>query len=145
MGLKQLVVDDNFFFKVDPQLLFQRLLILANNSNYSMDELQKYDLSAQPTALFDKHGLLHPANKPQLADVLLSTPSNEGQQTSDSKPVYNVLDCSSLLQIFPWKRSETFDSIGSTYVKYVKMFSNPFVVFDRYKMDISTKYVTHLR
>ena len=144
MRLKQLVVDGKQL-KVDPQLLFQRLLILADNSDYSMDDILKYELSAQPPALFDKHGLLRPANKPQLADALPSNPSNEGQQRSDSKPVYSVDDGGSLLQRFPWKRGETFDSIASTYVKYVKQFSNPIVVFDGYKTDISTKYVTHLR
>ncbi|KAG0713963.1 hypothetical protein GWK47_015044 [Chionoecetes opilio] len=102
MGLKQLVVDGEKL-KIDPQLLFQRLLILANNSDYSLDDLLKYELSAQPTALFDKHGLLRQANKPQLADALPSTSSNEGQQTRDSKPVYNVLDGCSLLHRFPWK------------------------------------------
>ena len=75
MGLKELIVDDKKL-KVDHQLLFQRLLILTNNSDYSMDDLLKYKLSAQPTVLFDKHGLLHPANKPQLADALPSTPSD---------------------------------------------------------------------
>ena len=85
MGLKQLIVDGKKL-KVNPQLLFQRLLILANNSDYSMDDLLKYELSAQPTSLFDKHGLLHPANKPQLADALPSTPSNEGHQTSVQCP-----------------------------------------------------------
>ena len=83
-----------------------------------MDDLLKYELSAQPTALIDKHGFLHPANKPQLADAPPSTSSNEGQQTSISKPVYNVLDGRSLLQRFPWKRGEPFDSIAFTYVKY---------------------------
>ncbi|KAJ8049891.1 hypothetical protein HOLleu_02834 [Holothuria leucospilota] len=91
MGLKQVVVDGEKL-KIDPQLLFQRLLILANNSDYSLDDLLKYELSAQPTALFDKHGLLLQANKPQLADALPSTSSNEVQQTRGSKPVYNVLD-----------------------------------------------------
>ena len=63
MRLKQLVVDGKKL-KVDHQLLFQRLLILADNSDYSMDDILKYELSAQPPALFDKHGLLRPANKP---------------------------------------------------------------------------------
>ena len=144
MGMKQLVVDGEKL-KVDPQLLFQRLLILANNSDYSLDDLLKYELSAQPTALFDKHGLLRQANKPQLADALPSTSSNEGQQTRDSKPVYNVLDGGSLLQRFPWKRGETFDSIASTYVKYVNTFANPLVVFDGYETDSYTKYMTHIR
>ncbi|PIK35775.1 hypothetical protein BSL78_27395 [Apostichopus japonicus] len=118
---------------------------IANNSDYSLDDLLKYELSAQPTALFDKHGLLRQANKPQLADALPSTSSNEVQQTRDSKPVYNVLDGGSLLHRFPWKRGETFDSIASTYVKYVNTFANPIVVFDGYETDSSTKYLTHLR
>ena len=91
--------------KVDPQLLFQRLPIVANSSNYSMDDLLKYERSSQPTALFDNHGLLCHANKPQLTDVLSSSqPSDESKQSSDCQPVYNVLNGGSLLQRFPWKR-----------------------------------------
>ena len=143
MGLKQLVVNGEKL-KVDPQLLFQRLLILANNSDYSMDDLLKFELSSQPTSLFDKHGLRE-ANKPQLADALPSAPSNDDQPTNDIKPVYNVIDGGYLLQRFPWKRGETFDSIASTYVKYVEELSNPIVVFDGYETELSTKYVTHIR
>ena len=127
MGLNQLVVNGNKV-KVDPQLLFQRLLILSNNTDYIMDDLLKYELSSQPTAFFDKNGLLRKANKPQLADALAPTTSND-QLTGSNKPVYNVCDGGYLLQKFPWKRGETFDSIASTYVKYVEHFSNPIVVF----------------
>jgi len=43
------------------------------------------------------------------------------------------------------EKGETFDSIASTYVKYVNKFANPVVVFDRYEVETSTKYVTPLR
>ena len=40
----------------DPQLLFQRLLITANNSDLGVEEIFAYDLSSYPTALFDEWG-----------------------------------------------------------------------------------------
>ena len=42
----------------DPQLLFQRLLIIANNSDLGVEEIFVYELSSYPTALFDKWGRL---------------------------------------------------------------------------------------
>jgi len=40
----------------DPQLLFQRLLIIANNSDLGVEEIFAYELSSYPTALFDEWG-----------------------------------------------------------------------------------------
>ena len=54
----------------DPQLLFQRLLIIANNSDIGVEDIFTYELSSYPTALFDKWGRLGEANKPQLGDAI---------------------------------------------------------------------------
>ncbi|KAL5019525.1 hypothetical protein ScPMuIL_002417 [Solemya velum] len=55
---------------VDPQLLFQRLLIVANSSDCDLEEVLKFELSVYPAALFDKNGLLRQANKPQLSEAI---------------------------------------------------------------------------
>ena len=55
---------------IDPQLLFQRLLICANNSDLGVEEVFACELSSYPTALFDKWGRLREANKPQLGDKI---------------------------------------------------------------------------
>jgi len=65
-------------------------------------------------------------------------------QMKVNNQVYNVLDGGSLLQRFPWKNGETFDSMASTYVKYVNKLTNTVVVFNGYEAETSTKYVTHL-
>ena len=48
---------------LDPQLLFQRLLVIAGNRDLSLDELPRYEVSVYPPALFDHQGLLNPENK----------------------------------------------------------------------------------
>ncbi|KAG1652235.1 hypothetical protein GQR58_026445 [Nymphon striatum] len=102
---------------IDPQVLFQRLLIVANSSDYDVKDLLCYELFTLPTALFDKHGLLREANKPQLADVLSVLPIDEEKR---EVPKYHVLDGGSLIHRFPWKRGTTFDEILKTYLNYVK-------------------------
>ncbi|KAG1652233.1 hypothetical protein GQR58_026445 [Nymphon striatum] len=100
---------------IDPQVLFQRLLIVANSSDYDVKDLLCYELFTLPTALFDKHGLLREANKPQLADVLSVLPIDEEKR---EVPKYHVLDGGSLIHRFPWKRGTTFDEILKTYLNY---------------------------
>ncbi|KAG1685236.1 hypothetical protein GQR58_009169 [Nymphon striatum] len=110
-------------------------------SDYDVKDLLCYELSTLPTALFDKHGLLREANKPQLADVLPVLPMDEEKL---EVPKYHVFDGGSLIHRFPWKRGTTFDEIVKTYLNYVKTFNNPTVAFDGYKSS-STKDITHQR
>ena len=79
--VKELVMDAKKVTE-DQQLLFQRLLILSNNIDHSIDDLLKYELSSIPFALFDKYGLIREANKPQLAEALPITPQNDTQPTN---------------------------------------------------------------
>ena len=95
--VKELVMDAKKV-TVDPQLLFQRQLILSNKIDHSIDDLLKYELSTLPTALFDKHGLLREANKPQLAEALPTTPQDDTQPTNPR--VCNVFDGEYLLSDF---------------------------------------------
>ena len=68
MGAK--VISDGEVVAVDPQLLFQRLLIVANNSDIDLNEVFKYELSVYPPSLFTKEGMLNSATKPKLADAI---------------------------------------------------------------------------
>lgn len=131
---------------VDPQLLFQRLLIVVNNSDCSIDEAMKYELSAYPTALFDKEGLIRQATKSQLADALASVVSNDHTPSSQNQPDYTVLDGGSLIHKYPWKKGTTFDVIADMYVTHVeKNFVSPIVIFDGYLSGPSTKDTAHRR
>ena len=143
MGLKSIDVD-GVKVTVDPQVIFQRFLIVANNTSCEPDELLKHELSTYPTALFDKHGFLREADKPQLADTL-RTVLNTANPPVPAAPKYNVFDGGSLLHRFKWRKCATFDELAQVYVGYVKRFSNPVVVFDGYETSSSTKHGTHMR
>ena len=54
--------------QVDPQLLFQCVIIPCDNSQ--LEELFQYELCTYPTALFDSPFMLRPSQKPALADAL---------------------------------------------------------------------------
>ena len=96
---------------VDPQLLFQRLLIVAkSNTEYNLDNLFKYELSSLSTSLFDEQGLLREANNAQLADTLAALVSVD-QPGQSKEPAYHVLDGGSLIHRFPWKKEDTYEGI----------------------------------
>ena len=105
---------------IDPQLLFQRLVIIAkDNADCDLDNLFKHELSALPTSLFDEHGLLREANKAQLADTLASFVKVDESAQSVKEPMYHVLDGGSLIHRLPWKKGDTYEDICDMYVKFV--------------------------
>ena len=60
------IADDQV--QVDLRLLFQRLIIVCDNSQ--LEELFQYELCKYPTALFDYPFMLRQPQKPALADAL---------------------------------------------------------------------------
>ena len=60
---------DNEVVQMDPQLLFQRLILACNNSS-DMEEVFCYELCSYPTALFDSPLMLRQPQKPVLAEAL---------------------------------------------------------------------------
>ena len=129
----------------DPQLLFQRLLNIANNSDLGIEEIFACELSSYPTALFDNWGRLGEANKPQLGDAIAAAvPKSALELFEEKRTVTHVLDGASLLQRIPCKKGDTFEDIASMYMKHVsKNFLHPVVVFDGYKSGPTTKDMTH--
>ena len=62
---------------IDPQVLFQHLIVINNHHEYIYiyiyiysSELFEYELCHYPPALFDGYGLPREANKPQIADAV---------------------------------------------------------------------------
>ncbi|KAL5005019.1 hypothetical protein ScPMuIL_018475 [Solemya velum] len=130
---------------VDPQLLFHRLLIVANSSDCDLEEVLKFELSVYPAALFAKNGLLRQASKPQLSEAIADLIPKENTDGEWVQAKYNVLDGESLIHRFPWKKDATFGDIVKTYVDYLKTFANLTVVFDGYASGPTTKDMTHRR
>jgi len=55
--------------QIDPQLLFQRLLVVAANEFMDLQDLFKYELCSYPAALFETTFVPRQADKPVLADA----------------------------------------------------------------------------
>ena len=55
---------------IDPQILFQRLIAVSDDTLDDTEEIFRYDLSSQPSSLFDSSGLLCVAQKPSLAAAI---------------------------------------------------------------------------
>lgn len=130
--------------RVDPQLIFQRLVTIGEHSDDDLMSLFKYELCSYPPALFDASSLPLQANKAALADALWK--AIEEEQRLPTGDVQYVLDGGALLHRLPWPRGSTFDGLCEQYVKYVtQKYGTATVVFDGYTEEPTTKDVTHLR
>ena len=104
MDMKSSIKIDGNTVQIDPQLLFQRL-VLAAKATQDLEAVFKYELCSYPPALFESPFLLREAQKPVLADAiwsLLQTPNIPAV----SCQVQYVLDGGPLLQRIPWKGSD---------------------------------------
>ena len=90
MASKSLLTIGDESVQVDPQLLFQRL-ILACNSAEELTSVFQYELASYPTALFESPLMMNPVQKPGLADAIWSTLSPDAK-TGPTTQVHYVLD-----------------------------------------------------
>ena len=71
LAVKTAVKVDGESVQIDPQLLFQRLSLIATNGTHDKPaSVFKYELCSHPPALFDAYSLPWTANKPSLAEAL---------------------------------------------------------------------------
>uniref|UniRef100_UPI00358ECD2A uncharacterized protein n=1 Tax=Myxine glutinosa TaxID=7769 RepID=UPI00358ECD2A len=144
LGMQSSVRIDGDQIQVDPQLLFQRLVIVAQNSD-ELESALKYELCSYPPALFDSSLLLREAKKPALADAIwgLIGPHVPADNVVDG--CQYVLDGGALLQRIPWSHGSTYKDICHQYTEYVtKKYGKAVVVFDGYESN-NTKDMTHHR
>lgn len=150
LAKKSAVRIDNEQVEIDPQLLFQRL-ILASNTSEDLPTIFRYELSSYPTSLFDSALMLRQANKPALADAIWSrlSPQVITEKVPCVADVQYVLDGGALLHrvVWPTLGSATFEEVFSLYCNYVtKKYGRPIVVFDGYdNSTVSTKQMTQQR
>ena len=128
--------------QVDPQLLFQRLTLIATGGQYDNPQsFFKFEMCSFPPALFDSSLLPRQANKPALADAIWAI-SKTNQTAGPTGNVHFVLDGGALLHRVLWPRNITYDAICSLYVQYVeRRYGKATVVFDGYENGPSTKDV----
>ena len=142
MATKTSVKIDGATVHIDPQLLFQRLIIAAKTSDEIGDTF-KFELWSYPPALFESSLFLREAHKPAIANAIWDClPQCKTQVTGIVK---FVLDGGSLLQRIPWTRGTTYGEICAAYTDYVlKKYGEAVIVFDGYG-TASTKDMTHRR
>ena len=125
--------------RIDPNHLFQRLLLVAQREN-DMLPFFEYELTSIPTSLF-KDCYMRKSQKSQLAKAL-----QEGVQPSSgySNTKY-VIDGGALLHRVKWQKKATYKEIIAQYVEYVRTrYGNCcVVVFDGYGYGPSIKDHEH--
>ena len=146
--MKLSVKIDGEDIQIDPQLLFQRLITVINQSPDELESAFKYELCSYPSALFDSSLLLREADKPALADhdaiwKICETHASANNLIISWNNIQYVLDGGALLQRIPWSRGSTYQDIFNQYTEYVaRKYANAIVVFDGYE-STNTKDVTH--
>jgi len=118
---------------IDPQLLFQRLVIAGNQSD-KLVEAFEFELCSYQPALFETKDVLLEANKPSLSKAIWAVVPHDEQQINQTSDSYQyVLDGGALLHRIPWQLGETYDTILNRYTSYMtKHYGNAVVVFDGY-------------
>ena len=131
--------------QVDPQLLFQRLSIVACNVD-DVAETFRNELCRYPPAHFESPQLLSQANKAFLADAMWDIVKESQPESASKLDVHCIVDGGALLQRLPWRRGYLFETIYQMYVDYVmRKYSRTTDVFDGYVDGPSIKDVTHKR
>ena len=117
LGIKTAVKINDDHIQVDPQLLFQRLSIIANNEDNPADTF-KWELATYPSALFESPVLLREANKPTLADAMWDIVKDSQPGAIPASNVKFIVDGGALLQRLPWPQGKSFDEICKMYIEY---------------------------
>ena len=136
---------------IDPMLLFQRLISVANHSDIDTKDTLSYELCSSPQSLFDKNGFMRPVNKAVLAESLCALTDIDTAITLTCDDQYTfVLDGGALLYKIAWNKGSTFYDIIKSYVDYINAQfrqntgADVIVVFDHYGELPSTKYQAHI-
>ena len=129
--------------QVDPQLLFQRLVIACMNSD-DLGEIFKHEICSYLAALFDTPFTLRAPQKATLADTVWAQLSADGKSGPTGSVQY-VLDGGALLHRVSWPQQVTYQEVGRLYCQYVpwRYGNQATVVFDGYSSKPSTKSMTH--
>jgi hypothetical protein len=104
---------------IDPALLFQRFIIVAQRSSLKEDYF-KFELCTIPPALFERNGFMRKANKPELAKAVYQSCGFDAQSPRPVGITSFVLDGGALLHRIPWKVASTYKAIMSSYIHYVE-------------------------
>ena len=136
---------------IDPALLFQRLIVISNTGDFSLEEVLEYELSLSPfsPALFEASYIMRKPDKTQLAkaiDDYAGSRSDEAVTNEVPQTESYVLDGGSLMHRVPWTKGSTYGAIADSYVDFtLRNYGMAMVVFDGYHDQPSVKDSTHQR
>ena len=144
LAAKSSIKIDGERIQVDPQLLFQRLVIACMTME-DLESVFQYELCSFPAALFENQVTLRKPQKALLADYLWTKLSPKAKTGPDNEVQY-VLDGGALLHRITWPRKCTYKELCRIYCQYVKRKygDQVKVVFDGYNNEPSTKNMTQL-
>ena len=144
MKPRAIVEVDGEVIPVDPQLLFQRLVILVQKDETLLMKALEHELSSHPATLVGNDSLMLEADKPALGDEIWK--GADQNVTLPASATY-VIDGGHLLFKARWKKGSSFEEIFTSYENYIlkRYGNNAIVVFDGYPDEPDTKDTTHLR
>lgn len=150
--------DKNETLKVDPLLLFQRLIVGATHGAVTLEKALQYELCVYPPALFESSWAFRKCQKSQIVHCIvdfcknISTSDLSFEQEKEaitsekvSRGRNYVLDGGSLLHRIPWTTGKTYAAIAESYATFtVDNYGKATIVFDGYNMNTpSIKDCTH--
>lgn len=146
MGSNSAILIDGKVIHIDPQLLFQRLMLMARNFNdEKLKDVFRYELSQKPSSLFDDSGLMREAKTKDFVSQCIAVNEALNVISPDFESTCRHVLCgNSFLNRMSWKKNQTFHDIFSLYVEYANKFNNPTIIFD-FVPDGSTKDEFHFR
>ena len=129
LATKSSVKFDGEKIQVDPQLLFQRLIV-ALKSLDDMEAIFKLELCSYPPALFDSSLMLLQPHKPALADAIWAMESSD--VTAPQGELQFLLDDVALIHRINWPRGCS-RNVCALYCNYVdQKYGKAIIVFDGY-------------
>lgn len=146
MQSRNSVMIDGEAVTIDPQLLFQRLILLVGNMDDSqLKDVFKYELSHRPPSIFDEKGYMRSGENTSLDNALLKEVGGEGGVEINDVGCRKILSGEYLLNKVAWKKNQTYDDILNDYVTHVQQYNSPTIVFDAYTSGPSIEDEFHLR
>lgn len=147
MHSRNAVIIDGDSTVIDPQLLFQRLILLVGNMDESqVENVFRYELSHRPASIFDDKGFLRSGESTGL-DVALHNMVYKEEVEDDRISISGkyIVSGDYLINKVAWTRNQTYDEILNDYIAYVSQMNCPTIVFDTYTSEPTIHDDYHLR
>lgn len=138
MHSRNTIVVDGEACTIDPQLLFQRLILVAGKMDESqLKDVFKYELSHRPSSIFDEHGYMRNGDSTSLDNALLKEVDAVEPLKMRDIGSRQILSGEYLINKVAWKKNQTYDDILHDYVAYVRKCNSPTIIFGTYTSEAS--------